>query len=126
MQPYFARCHSDEIRPIENLSYCIAAWVEQVGVMLGAVVLWVFGDMLGISSVLTAMIGLCALLITGVLEWKDCLQETSAWDTLLWFAGSLCLPVWLCYQAPQLCLGRESDTEQLTNKSCCCSACWYV
>lgn len=32
------------------------------------------------------MVGLCSFLLTGVLEWSDCLKETSAWDTLSWFA----------------------------------------
>ena len=32
------------------------------------------------------MMGLSAFLVTGVLEWSDCLKETSAWDTLSWFA----------------------------------------
>eukprot|EP01025_Chloroclados_australasicus_P000673 TRINITY_DN10269_c0_g1_i4.p1 TRINITY_DN10269_c0_g1~~TRINITY_DN10269_c0_g1_i4.p1 ORF type:complete len:590 (+),score=25.39 TRINITY_DN10269_c0_g1_i4:148-1770(+) len=54
--------------------------------MGAAVTLWVFGDTLGISSVVTAMMGLCMLLITGVLSWKDCLTNSSAWDTLTWFA----------------------------------------
>ena len=37
-------------------------------------------------SVVAAMIGLCVLLLTGVLSWNDCLSEKSAWDTLAWFA----------------------------------------
>lgn len=41
--------------------------------MLGAVALWVTGDSLGIPAVVAAMLGLCNLLITGVLTWKDCL-----------------------------------------------------
>lgn len=32
------------------------------------------------------MLGLCILLLTGVLNWDDCLSEKSAWDTLTWFA----------------------------------------
>lgn len=32
------------------------------------------------------MLGLCILLCVGVLNWNDCLQEKSAWDTLTWFA----------------------------------------
>jgi DASS family divalent anion:Na+ symporter len=32
------------------------------------------------------MMGLCAFLVTGVLSWDDCLKESSAWDTLSWFA----------------------------------------
>ncbi|CAB4289702.1 unnamed protein product [Prunus armeniaca] len=57
-----------------------------VGTMLLAVSLWVFGDSLGIASVVTAMIGLSILLLLGVLDWDDCLSEKSAWDTLAWFS----------------------------------------
>ena len=42
-------------------------------VMLGAVIMWVAGDSLGIASVVAAMLGLSALLLTGVLTWRDCL-----------------------------------------------------
>ncbi|GMN58943.1 hypothetical protein TIFTF001_028041 [Ficus carica] len=60
-------------------------WI-MVGTMLLAVSLWVFGDALGIPSVVAAMIGLSILLLLGVLDWDDCLSEKSAWDTLAWFA----------------------------------------
>lgn len=43
-------------------------------------------DGLGIASVVAAMLGLSILLLLGVLDWDDCLQEKSAWDTLAWFA----------------------------------------
>lgn len=57
-----------------------------VATMLLAVTLWVFGDALGIASVVAAMLGLSILLLLGVLDWDDCLSEKSAWDTLAWFA----------------------------------------
>ncbi|KAL3350290.1 hypothetical protein AABB24_023001 [Solanum stoloniferum] len=60
-------------------------WV-MIGTMLLAVSLWVFGDALGIASVVAAMLGLSILLLLGVLDWDDCLSEKSAWDTLAWFA----------------------------------------
>ncbi|XP_020255870.1 dicarboxylate transporter 2.1, chloroplastic-like [Asparagus officinalis] len=60
-------------------------WV-MVGTMLLAVSLWVFGEALGIASVVAAMLGLSILLLLGVLDWDDCLSEKSAWDTLAWFA----------------------------------------
>ncbi|KAL5982304.1 Dicarboxylate transporter 2.1, chloroplastic [Asimina triloba] len=60
-------------------------WV-MVSTMLLAVSLWVFGEALGIASVVAAMIGLSILLLLGVLDWDDCLSEKSAWDTLAWFA----------------------------------------
>ncbi|XP_010266911.1 PREDICTED: dicarboxylate transporter 2.1, chloroplastic-like [Nelumbo nucifera] len=60
-------------------------WV-MICTMLLAVSLWVFGDTLGIASVVAAMLGLSILLLLGVLQWDDCLSEKSAWDTLAWFA----------------------------------------
>lgn len=43
-------------------------------------------DALGVASVVAAMLGLSILLLSGVLDWDDCLSEKSAWDTLAWFA----------------------------------------
>ncbi|KAG0494675.1 hypothetical protein HPP92_005669 [Vanilla planifolia] len=57
-----------------------------IGTMLLAVALWIFGDSLGVSNVVAAMLGLSILLLLGVLDWDDCLNEKSAWDTLAWFA----------------------------------------
>ncbi|KAH6767007.1 GTP cyclohydrolase II [Perilla frutescens var. hirtella] len=54
--------------------------------MLIAVSLWIFGGGLGISNVVGAMLGLSILLLTGVVDWDDCLSEKSAWDTFAWFA----------------------------------------
>jgi len=51
----------------------------------------VLGPSIGVSAVLAALLGLCVLLCSGTLSWKDCLTYTPAWDTLTWFAGALCL-----------------------------------
>ncbi|KAG2492701.1 hypothetical protein HYH03_009114 [Edaphochlamys debaryana] len=61
---------------------------EQImaAVMGCALVMWMFGEQLGIAPVLAAMMGLCGLLCTGVLTWRECLSYTPAWDTLCWFA----------------------------------------
>lgn len=67
---------------------------------------WVAGDALGISAVTTAMMGLCVLLSTGVLQWKECLSYPAAWDTLFWFAGArrcvgtACLGIACWYRVP--------------------------
>ncbi|KAJ1396516.1 Solute carrier family 13 [Sesbania bispinosa] len=60
-------------------------WI-MIATMLLAVSLWIFGDTIGIASAVAAMIGLSILLVLGVLDWNDCLNEKSAWDTLAWFA----------------------------------------
>ncbi|VVB17980.1 unnamed protein product [Arabis nemorensis] len=60
-------------------------WV-MLGAMALTVSLWVFGEAIGIASVVSAMIGLSTLLLLGVVNWNDCLNEKSAWDSLTWFA----------------------------------------
>lgn len=60
--------------------------LTMIATMLVAVSLWIFGDGVGISNVAAAMLGLSILLLTGVLNWEDCLNENSAWDTFAWFA----------------------------------------
>lgn len=53
--------------------------------------LWVFGHFIGVKATTAAMIGVSILLLTRILEWKDILQEHSAWDTLIWFATLITL-----------------------------------
>ena len=50
-----------------------------------AVTMWVSGEALGLPAVAAAMVALSALLLTGVLTWKGCLEHSSAWDTLVWW-----------------------------------------
>ncbi|ERM95385.1 dicarboxylate transporter 2.1, chloroplastic [Amborella trichopoda] len=78
--PYMATKKLEEMGPVTKNE-----WV-MVATMLLAVSLWVFGESLGIPSVVAAMLGLSLLLLLGVLDWDDCLSEKSAWDTLAWFA----------------------------------------
>ncbi len=59
-----------------------------IGIFAGVLSLWLFGSYLKISNTVAAMIGLIALLFFGIINWKDCLKETNAWDTLFWL-GSL-------------------------------------
>ena len=59
-----------------------------LGVVASLLFLWIFGPgLLGVSAPVTALLGLSALLCSGVISWQDCLQEKGAWDTLLWFSA---------------------------------------
>lgn len=49
-------------------------------------VLWIFGREFGLHATTTALIGLCFLMVTGVLNWKEILAEGVAWDSLVWFS----------------------------------------
>ncbi|MFD2191639.1 anion permease [Pistricoccus aurantiacus] len=42
---------------------------------------------LRVNATAAAFIGLSVLLVSGVLTWKDILEEKSAWDTLVWFGA---------------------------------------
>lgn len=57
-----------------------------VGIFLIALILWILGSVIHIDATLTAFIALSLLLITGVLAWSDILNETGAWNTLVWFS----------------------------------------
>ncbi len=50
------------------------------------IVLWIAGPFIHMKATTAAMIGVSILLLTGILKWKDALEETAAWDTLIWFA----------------------------------------
>ncbi|KAK4252790.1 hypothetical protein QN277_014332 [Acacia crassicarpa] len=60
-------------------------WI-MIGTVMLTVYLWIFGGTIGIPSTVASMIGLSMLLVSGVLDWKDCLNEKSAWDALSWFS----------------------------------------
>ncbi|MCO5566639.1 hypothetical protein L7F22_020336 [Adiantum nelumboides] len=78
--PALAARKLQEMGPI-TIDECI-----MIATMLFAVAFWIFGGQIGITSVVTAMLGLSILLLLGVLDWDDCLNEKAAWDTLAWFA----------------------------------------
>ncbi|GLI68524.1 hypothetical protein VaNZ11_012971 [Volvox africanus] len=55
------------------------------------VALWIFGGSLGINAVAAAIVGLFILLVTNVTNWKECLNNNAAWDTLTWFAALIAM-----------------------------------
>lgn len=57
-----------------------------IGIFIVALILWITGSFINIDATLTAFIALSLLLLTGVLNWKDILNETGAWNTLVWFS----------------------------------------
>ena len=53
--------------------------------------LWIGGDWLAISPTTVALAGVAMLLLTGALEWRDIIEETSGWDVFVWFGGLIML-----------------------------------
>lgn len=55
-------------------------------IFIGLLAMWVLGSYLKIDATTAGLLGLCSLLITGVLSWSDIIQEKDAWDTFIWMA----------------------------------------
>jgi DASS family divalent anion:Na+ symporter len=69
-------------------------WI-MLGTYLALLMLWVFGARIGIHTTSVALAGLGVLLLTGVLKWKDVLEEKEAWNTLVWFAALVMMASYL-------------------------------
>jgi len=54
--------------------------------LLGMVALWAGATFFHISPVVTALLGLCTLMLFGTVTWADCVNEKGAWTTFTWFA----------------------------------------
>jgi DASS family divalent anion:Na+ symporter len=61
-------------------------WI-MLGVFVLLLVLWIFGRVINVHTTTTALTGLVILLLTGVLNWDDIIDEREAWNTLVWFAA---------------------------------------
>jgi len=49
--------------------------------------LWMTTGLHSINYAVVALVGICVLLLTGVLNWSDVLSETGAWDVFIWYGG---------------------------------------
>jgi DASS family divalent anion:Na+ symporter len=64
----------------------IQEWL-MVATFIILLVLWIFGNLISIDATTGALIGLCILLLCGVLTWEDVKSEKGAWDTIVWFSA---------------------------------------
>lgn len=73
-------------------------WPEKIMLMVFGLVatLWIVGDKLaGMTSgrvgaihyAVVALVGICVLLLTNVLDWEDLTGERAAWDVFIWYGG---------------------------------------
>lgn len=69
-------------------------WI-MMGTFILLIVLWISGPKMGIKAPVATMIGLVILFLSGILKWKDVIEETSAWDTFVWFATLVTLSSFL-------------------------------
>jgi DASS family divalent anion:Na+ symporter len=67
------------------------SWQERIMLFVFALVasLWTTTKLHGIDYSAVAMLGICLLLLTNVLNWEDLLAERAAWDVFIWYGGML-------------------------------------
>jgi DASS family divalent anion:Na+ symporter len=56
---------------------------------------WVLDKKIGLDATAVALLGVVALLVTGVLTWEDAINEKAAWDSFVWFSVMVMLSGYL-------------------------------
>jgi DASS family divalent anion:Na+ symporter len=77
-----AQSELDKLGPMSRYEKLVTA------TFFGCLFLWCTGSFNKIDPTVVAMMGVSSMVLTGVLEWKDILDEKGAWDTMIWM-GSL-------------------------------------
>jgi divalent anion:Na+ symporter, DASS family len=64
-------------------------WREKLmlGVFLLVAALWTTTRFHGIDYAVVALVGICVLLLAGVIAWEDLVSERAAWDVFIWYGG---------------------------------------
>ena len=60
-------------------------------VFVGLAIVWGTQQLHGIDTVVAGLAALCMLLLSAVLSWRDVIEETSAWDTFVWWGAMMSL-----------------------------------
>ncbi|MBC7899991.1 MAG: DASS family sodium-coupled anion symporter [Saprospiraceae bacterium] len=56
-------------------------------VFVFVVILWITAKLHGIDATVIALFGISILLVSGVLAWRDLIDETHAWEVFIWYGG---------------------------------------
>jgi divalent anion:Na+ symporter, DASS family len=64
-------------------------WGERLMLVVFVLVaaLWMTTALHGINYAVVALMGICVLLLSGVLTWEDVISEHAAWDVFIWYGG---------------------------------------
>lgn len=90
--PHAKEMAADRLRQMGPMK--LKEWI-MLGTFILLIFLWVVGSWIHMKATVAAMIGLVILLFSGILKWKDVIEETGAWDTFVWFATLVTLSSFL-------------------------------
>jgi DASS family divalent anion:Na+ symporter len=100
--PLLYRVFPPEVKKTPEASAFAAAELQRLGPMTRAerlmllvfsvvALLWMTAAFHGLHYSAVALVGICVLLLTNVLEWSDVLGERGAWDLFIWYGGLVCM-----------------------------------
>lgn len=79
--------HAEAQRRLEELGQMKRAEAALAAIVICCLLLWTTTLLHHLEATTVALLGLAAMLLTGVMSWREVLQTTGAWDALLWFGG---------------------------------------
>jgi divalent anion:Na+ symporter, DASS family len=91
--PAAAEMAADELKRMGRMSRAEKIMLAIFGLVA---VMWLAGDKLewitggrlpALNYAVVALVGICVLLLSGVLEWEDVIRERGAWDVFIWYGG---------------------------------------
>jgi DASS family divalent anion:Na+ symporter len=77
----FAAAELDRMGPMDRGQSIV------LGIFLTVCGLWITSPLHHLEIAIPALLGACALLVTGILRWEDVLGERAAWDIFIWYGG---------------------------------------
>ncbi len=78
----FANTELEKLGPMKRQEWLM------LGVLVGVVIFWTTKDHIhSVDTAIVAMSGICALLITRVVDWRDLMGEQAAWSVFVWYGG---------------------------------------
>lgn len=87
--PAEARRRLAELGPTSRAEKSLA------GIVTCCLLLWTTTGVHGLDPTAIALAGIGAMLLGGVMRWRDVLESSGAWDALLWFGGLIAMADWL-------------------------------
>lgn len=83
--PEAAKFASDELVKLGPVS---SPEKIMLAVLVGVIAFWITKDYFhSIDTAIVALLGICVLLATRVLEWRDLMGEQNAWSVFVWYGG---------------------------------------
>ncbi|XVK32126.1 anion permease [Pectinatus haikarae] len=86
--PFARKMADDELRKMGKISLNEKI---VIAVFVGALVLWSTSGLTDMDATAVGMLTVVVLLLTGVLNWRDVLDEKGAWDTMFWMGSLIAL-----------------------------------